>query len=159
LADDSNQTDVGARYAQALFDLALDNKAVAAVETDLKALTAAFEESADLRVALASPVISDEAKGKVLTAIGETIGFNAITLKLIGVMAANRRASAMPAVIIAFARLSAAHRGVDGDADLPAITSPQAMVDAVRFERCGHGSNKQGTGSFCSSRRSVDIRA
>jgi F-type H+-transporting ATPase subunit delta len=112
LADDTHQTDVGGRYARALFDLALDNKAVDAVETDLKALNAAREESADLRLAMASPIISAEDKGKVLTVIGEQIGFHRITLNFIGVLAANRRASALPAVISAYQHLSAAHRGV-----------------------------------------------
>jgi F-type H+-transporting ATPase subunit delta len=112
LADDSKQTNVGARYAQALFDLALETKALDAVEGDLKALKAAREESADLRAVLASPIFSAEAKGKVLTAIGTKIGFNKTTLNFIGVLAANRRADCLPAIITAFARLSAAHRGV-----------------------------------------------
>jgi F-type H+-transporting ATPase subunit delta len=112
LADDSKQTDVGARYAQALFDLALETKALDAVEGDLKSLKAAREESADLRRLLDSPAFAAEDKGKALTAIGEAAKFSPTTLKFIGVLATNRRASALPAVIAGFERLSAAHRGV-----------------------------------------------
>ena len=43
MADDSKVSNVGARYAQALFDLASDEGQVAAVETDLKSLKAALE--------------------------------------------------------------------------------------------------------------------
>jgi F-type H+-transporting ATPase subunit delta len=132
LADDSKQTNVGARYAQALFDLALDNKAVATVETDLKALKAAREESADLRLALASPVYSAEDKGKALTAIGQKLGFNAITLNFIGVLTANRRASALPAIITAFERLSAAHRGVVAAEVTTAIKLSAAQAKGVK---------------------------
>ena len=41
MADDSSLSNVGSRYAQALFDLASDQKQVAAVEADLKSLKAA----------------------------------------------------------------------------------------------------------------------
>ncbi|MDB5458828.1 MAG: atpH [Caulobacteraceae bacterium] len=132
LADDSKQTDVGARYARALFDLALDNKAVEAVENDLKALKAAREESADLRLAIASPVFSAEAKGRALTAIGEKIGFNRITLNFIGVLAANRRASALPAITAAFEHLSAAYRGVVAAEVTTAIKLTAAQAKGVK---------------------------
>ena len=112
MADDSNQTDVGARYAQALFDLALETKALDAVESDLKSLRLAREESPELRSVMSSPIYSAADKGKALTEIGKKIGFNQTTLNFIGVLAANNRASALPAIITAFQRLSAAHRGV-----------------------------------------------
>lgn len=112
MADDSKQTDVGARYAQALFDLALETKSLDAVEADLKAIKAARAESADLRRVLESPAYSAEDKGKVLTAIGAKAEFNDVTQKFLGLLAANRRAAALPAVIAGFERLSAAHRGV-----------------------------------------------
>jgi F-type H+-transporting ATPase subunit delta len=132
LTDDSKQTDVGARYARALFDLALDNKAVAAVEGDLKALKAAREESADLRQALASPIYSAEDKGKALTAIGAKIGFNPITQNFIGVLAANRRAAALPSIIAAFGRLSAIHRGVVAAEVTTAIKLTAAQAKGVK---------------------------
>jgi F-type H+-transporting ATPase subunit delta len=132
LADDSNQTDVGARYAQALFDLALDNKAVDAVEQDLKALKAALAESAELRLALASPIHGADDKGKVLTAIGQQIGFEAITLNFIGVLAHNRRAAALSAVIAAYQRLSAAHRGVVAAEVTTAIKLTAAQAKGVQ---------------------------
>jgi F-type H+-transporting ATPase subunit delta len=112
LTDDSKQTDVGARYAQALFDLALDTEALDAVESDLKAMKAARAESPELRQVLASPVVSGDDKGKALTALGEQMGFCRTTLNFLGVLAANRRAAELPAITAAFARLSAAHRGV-----------------------------------------------
>ena len=113
MADDSKQTDVGARYAQALFDLALETNALDAVEGDLKSLKAAREESADLRRVLESPGFTAEDKGKALTAIGAAAQFNKTTLNFLGLLAANRRAAALPAVIAGFERLSAAHRGVE----------------------------------------------
>ncbi len=132
MADDSKQTNVGGRYAQALFDLALETGALDAVEADLKALKAACEESKELRLALASPVIPAEAKGKVLTAIGETLGVSKTTLNFIGVLAANRRASALADVIAAFQRLSAAHRGVVAAEVTTAIKLTAAQAKGVK---------------------------
>ena len=132
MADDSKQTNLGARYAQALFDLALDNKAVETVEGDLKALKAACEESADLRLELASPIFSGEDKGKALTAIGQKLGFNAITLNFIGVLAANRRAAALLSIIAGFERLSAAHRGVVAAEVTSAIKMTAAQAKGVK---------------------------
>lgn len=132
MADDSKQTDVGARYAQALFDLALETKALDAVEADLKALKAAREDSADLRRLLESPGFTAEDKGKALTAIGEAAQFSATTRNFLGVLAANRRASALPAVIAAFERLSAAYRGVVAAEVTTAVKLTAAQAKGVK---------------------------
>ena len=71
MADDSKATDVGARYAQALFELAKDQGDLAAVEADLKSLKAMRAESADLRTLIASPAFNAETKGNGLAAIAE----------------------------------------------------------------------------------------
>lgn len=132
MADDSKQTDVGARYAQALFDLALETKALDAVEADLKALKAAREDSADLRRLLESPGFTAEDKGKALNAIGEAAQFNPTTRNFLGVLAANRRASALPAVIAAFERLSAAYRGVVAAEVTTAVKLTAAQAKGVK---------------------------
>ena len=112
MADDSKATEVGARYALALFDLAKDEGKVAAVETDLKTLKALRAESADLRSLIASPVFSAEDKAKGLAAIAVRAEFNALTQKFLGFVAAQRRIAALPSIITSFQALSAAYRGV-----------------------------------------------
>lgn len=111
MADDSQASNVGGRYAQALFDLANEQKQVAAVEADLKSLKAAIADSRDLRILLSSPAFPAEDKGKGLTAIAAQAQFNPTTRKFLGLLAQNNRASALPAVITAFERLSAEARG------------------------------------------------
>lgn len=112
MADDSKATDVSARYALALFELAKDAGEIAAVETDLKALKAMSAESADLRNVMVSPVFNADAKARVLAALAERGEFHAITRKFLGFLAAQRRVGALAAVIRSFEALSAAHRGV-----------------------------------------------
>ena len=132
LADDSKQTDVGARYARALFDLALETGALDAVEADLRSLSAAREESPELRRMLQSAVYSADAKGRVLSAIAEKGQFNKVTQNFLGVLAANRRASALPAVIAGFHKLSAAHRGVVAAEVTTAIKLTAAQAKGVK---------------------------
>ena len=112
MADDSSATDVGARYAQALFDLAVETGAFAQVEGDLKSLEIMRAESADLRTLLSSPKFSAEDKAKGLAAIAEKAGLSATTLKFLGLLAANRRTLALEGIIKAFHRLADARRGV-----------------------------------------------
>ena len=111
MADDSRNADVGARYAQALFELADAGGALAAVEADLKGLKALCVESADLRRLIQSPAFLPSEKGKALDAVAERAGFNPLTRKFLGLLSANARASALPAVTVAFERLAAARRG------------------------------------------------
>jgi F-type H+-transporting ATPase subunit delta len=112
VADDSKATDVGARYARALFDLALESGDLTAIEADLKALKAMRAESADLRSVLASPAFTAEMKGRALAALAERAGSVETTRKFLGLLAANGRSSSLWSVIGAFQRLSAEYRGV-----------------------------------------------
>ena len=111
MADDSKASNVGGRYAQALFDLASDNNEVAAIEADLKSLKAALAESRDLRVLLASPAFGAEDKAKGLVAIAAKAKFQMTTVKFLGLLAANGRASALASVITGYEALSAKARG------------------------------------------------
>jgi len=112
VADDSKVSNVGERYAQALFDLASEEGAVAAVEADLVSLKLALAESRDLKVLVSSPAFSADDKGKGLAAIAAKAKFHATTVKFLGLLSANGRASALPGVITGFQALSAAARGV-----------------------------------------------
>ena len=112
MADDNNATDAGQRYAQALFDLAKEQNAIAPVEADLKALKAAIHESADLRRLIASPAFGAEDKAKGINAIANAAGFHPTTKKFLGLVAANRRTSHLLPIVTSFEKLSAAFRGV-----------------------------------------------
>ncbi|RAK57045.1 F0F1 ATP synthase subunit delta [Phenylobacterium deserti] len=111
MANDSQASNVGGRYAQALFDLANEQNQIPAVEADLKSLKAALADSRDLRVLLASPQFGSDDKGRGLAAIAAQAGFNPTTRKFLGLLAANGRASALLDVIVGFERLSAQARG------------------------------------------------
>jgi len=99
------------RYASALFDLASEAGTVTAVESDLDRLTQALRESAELSALIRNPEVSRSALGRVLGGIGEHLGLAPLTRNFLGVLAKNRRASDLPAVIRAFHAIAAAQRG------------------------------------------------
>ena len=82
---------MGARYAQALFDLAQETGEVAKVEADLRALKAMRVESGDLRRLIDSPTFNAEIKGKVLAALAAKAKFTPTTRKFLGLVSANGR--------------------------------------------------------------------
>jgi F-type H+-transporting ATPase subunit delta len=112
VANDSDAGEVGARYASALFELAKDEGQLAPVAADLKSLKSMLAESRDLRSVLASPIFDSAIKGRALAALADRAGFSALTTKFLGVLAAQRRAAALRAVIAAFEKLEADYRGV-----------------------------------------------
>lgn len=131
MADDSKASNVGGRYAQALFDLANDQNQVTAVEADLKSLKAALAESRDLRTLLYSPSFSAEDKGKGLVAIAAKAGFTVTTQKFLGLLSANGRASVLAAVIAGFEALSAKARGAVSAEVVTAVPLSDAQAKGV----------------------------
>lgn len=99
------------RYASALFDLASEAGTVTAVETDLATLEQALAESAELRALVKNPEVSREAVGRVLAGLAKQAGLSILTQNFLGVLAENRRASHLSAVIRAFGMIAAAQRG------------------------------------------------
>lgn len=128
MADDSRNTDVGARYAQALFELAEQgqDQGVASVDADLKRLSKLLADTLDFRRLLNSPAFSQADKGRGLLAVADAAEVTPLTKKFLGLLAAKHRASALPAVSLAFSRLAAARRG-----EVAAeVTSAVALTEA-----------------------------
>lgn len=99
------------RYASALFDLASEAGNVTAVESDLDKLAAALAESDELRALIRNPKVGRADLGRVLAGLGDPLKLDALTRNFLGVLAENRRAGELPAVIRSFQAIAAAQRG------------------------------------------------
>lgn len=132
---DGEASEAAERYAQAVFDLAKDAKALEAVEQDFVKLAAAWKESADLREAARSPLIDPEDKARALTAVAQKLGISDLGRKAIGVAAQNRRAADLPAIASAFRAKLARERGARQVEIVSARpmgdTEKSAIVDAL----------------------------
>ncbi len=97
------------RYAAALFDLAVSGKALDRTAEDLAKLQAALSESADLRALTEAPQIARKDAGVVVAQLGQGFGLSDLSMKFLGVLAANGRLAALPAIIRQFDVMLGAH--------------------------------------------------
>lgn len=132
MADDFRTTEVGERYAQALFDLADEKGALDAARADLKSLRAAWVESADLRRLATSPVLTAEDQVKGLVAIAAKAKFNGVTQNFLGLLAQNGRARDLTAVIAAFEALYAKKTGLVAAEVVSAQTLTAAQLKTIQ---------------------------
>lgn len=100
------------RYASALFDLAKQDYALDAVQADLRGLADAISGNGELKRAIDSPAISAGEKAGVLDGLAVAANVSPVVRKLLGVMAANRRARDLLAVIAAFDALVTKDKGI-----------------------------------------------
>jgi F-type H+-transporting ATPase subunit delta len=99
------------RYAGALFDLALDNKAVDTVKKDLDQFDALVSGSADLNRLIRSPAFDADEQLKALSAILTKAGIAGLAANFLRVITTNRRLFAVRDMIRAYRALVARHRG------------------------------------------------
>lgn len=99
------------RYANALFELALEEKKLDAVNADLDRFDALIGGSPDLERLVRSPVFSADEQGKALAAILNKAGIGGITANFLNVIAGNRRLFAVRDMIKNFRKLLAQHKG------------------------------------------------
>jgi F-type H+-transporting ATPase subunit delta len=99
------------RYANALFELARDNRAVDAVKADLDRFDAMLSESADLRRLMRSPVFTAEEQLRALGAVLKSAGIEGLAANFLRLVATNRRLFAVADMIRDFRILYAHHKG------------------------------------------------
>jgi F-type H+-transporting ATPase subunit delta len=114
------------RYATALFDLAVEAKALDAVGASLATLNAGLADSTDLKTLTTSPMVSRKAAAAGIAGVAASLGLDPLTTNFLGVLAANRRLAALPAIIRDFNALAAGRRG-----EITArVTTAHALSDA-----------------------------
>jgi F-type H+-transporting ATPase subunit delta len=102
---------IAARYALALFELAKEDGALKALESDTAALSEALASSADLREVISSPMVSREDQGKALGAIAAKMGLSGLMANTLALMADKRRLFVLPQLLTSLADKIAAEKG------------------------------------------------
>ena len=111
MATSSHTSGVASRYAQSLFDIALETKSLAKVEKQLASFEALLNDSEDLRRLIGSPVFSSDEQLRAIGALAEKAGFDGVFGNFLKVVASNRRLFALPGIIEAFRAIAAEHKG------------------------------------------------
>jgi F-type H+-transporting ATPase subunit delta len=99
------------RYANALFELALDNKAVDAIKADLDRFDALIVDNPDLNRLVRSPVFGADEQLRALAAILDKAGIKGLAANFLRVITTNRRLFAVRDMIRAYRVLAAGHKG------------------------------------------------
>ena len=102
---------IAARYATAVFDLSNDAKGVKALESDLNALSAALDGSADLSALITSPLYSRDQQGSAIGAVAKKMKLSKIMTNTLALMASKRRLFVVPQMIVALRALIADQKG------------------------------------------------
>lgn len=127
-AESTGISGLAKRYAAALFELADERHDLDAVAGDLRELRTMLAQSGDLLRLVRSPVLTRAEQGKAMAAIAADAKLSRLTTDFIGVVAANRRLFAVPAMIDAFLAKLAERRG-EVTAE---VTAAQPLSEAQR---------------------------
>lgn len=106
-----NDTRAAIRYAKAILDIAVDQKATDAIEKDMRAVVSTISDSKDLKDLLSSPVIKGEDKKSALSRIFK--GNHPITEGLIKLLVDNKRVGMLNEVALKYIILNEQLKGQD----------------------------------------------
>jgi F-type H+-transporting ATPase subunit delta len=109
--EDHTVSGMAGRYATALFELALENKAVDAVKKDLDLFDVLIADSPDLHRLVRSPVFDADEQLKALSAILAKAGIGGLAANFLRVITTNRRLFAVRDMIRGYRALVARHKG------------------------------------------------
>jgi F-type H+-transporting ATPase subunit delta len=111
VAGETAETGLAGRYANAVFELAQEQRAIDTLSADLASLRRAIESSPDLARVVRSPVFGSEAQGRAMKAILQKLGAGPLATNLVLLLAAKRRLFVLDDIVAAYERLVARSRG------------------------------------------------
>jgi len=130
--EEQTPTGVAGRYANALFELALEENALERVEQDLNRFARALDAIEDLQRLVKTPVFSAEEQQRAIAAILEQMQIEGLTANFLKLIAKNRRLFATPDIMKAFRALLARRRGQTGAMVISAVKLEEGQVRALQ---------------------------
>jgi F-type H+-transporting ATPase subunit delta len=109
--EDPITSGMAGRYATALFELALEDKALDKVKADLERFDALLAENPDLDRLVRSPVFTADAQAKALKAVLDQAGIGGLAANFLLFVTRKRRLFAVRQMIKAYKALVARHKG------------------------------------------------
>ena len=102
---------IAARYAKAVFEIAEEDGKLAALETNINDLSAALNDSADLRLLINSPLYGRGVQFRAIAAVAETLKISVTFANSLKLMASKRRLFVLPHLIERLRALLAEQKG------------------------------------------------
>ncbi len=117
---------IAGRYATAVFELVKEAKGLKTLETDVSALGAALNESADFRALISSPVYSRDEQTRAVGAVAAKMKLSPMLSNTLGLMGQARRLFVLPQFLAALEAMIADEKG-EVTAE---VTAAQALTKA-----------------------------
>ena len=117
---------IAQRYAQAVFEIAKEENALAKLEADADALGAALAASPEMADMIVSPMVPRDEQGAAIAAIAAKMALSHTMVNALALMAQKRRLFVLPQLVSTLKARLAAERG-EVTAD---VTSAAALSDA-----------------------------
>lgn len=128
--EQAQETGLAGRYANAVFELAQEEKSVEAVERDFTTLRTLVERNSDLARLVKAPVFSREDQARAMKSVLERMDAAKLTTQFVLTLTSKGRLFALSDVIRSFDRLLAGLRG-----EIRAqVVSARALSDAETVE-------------------------
>ena len=102
---------IAERYAKAVFEIAQETDALAALDGDLADLDEALRASAEIRKVIRSPLVSRGDQESAILAVAERMGLTPVLGNALGLMAQKRRLFVLPQLIAILRDRLARERG------------------------------------------------
>ncbi|PVA05907.1 F0F1 ATP synthase subunit delta [Thalassorhabdomicrobium marinisediminis] len=102
---------IAKRYATAVFDLSKDANSLAGLESDINTLSAALDDSDDLRDLMSSPLYSRTQQSDAVVAVARKMGLSDTMTNTLALMASKRRLFAVPQMLTALRDMIATEKG------------------------------------------------
>ena len=90
---------IAERYASAVYELAKEEKAIAALEGDIAALNDAMAQSADFNSLINSPIYTRDEQQTAITALSGKMGLSSVMTNTLALMGSKRRLFVLPALV------------------------------------------------------------
>lgn len=98
-ANNSGQSILAIRYANALIECAVETKALDKIEADVKDLSASLAGSQELQAMIRHPLLSRKNQESAMAAIATKGKFHKLTKQFLAVLSQNRRLAALPEIL------------------------------------------------------------
>jgi F-type H+-transporting ATPase subunit delta len=121
------------QYANALADVAVQQRAADKVAQELAGFGALYAESAELRNFLSSPAVGAEAKHRVIEKLLARVGGSKIVRNFLFVVMDHQRAHALPEIIAAFQEVIRQRQGITEAQVSSAVELSKAQKAEMEF--------------------------
>ena len=144
MAEEAHISGVAGRYAQAIFELAVEQKSLGTVARDFAALAEMIDASPDLARLVRTPVFSRAEQAEGMTAILDKMGAAPLTARFVLLLCAKRRLFILIDIIRGYAALSSTRRGeIDAEVTSARPLSESETAELVRAIKSKLGRDPQ----------------